>query len=490
MDAEIISIGDELSSGQRLDTNSQWIAQQLSDLGVRALFHTTIADDLAANIEAFQIASRRVDIVICTGGLGPTKDDLTREALGAAFNLPLQEYPEALQHIENLFRNRQRPMPERNKVQALFPQSSRIIPNPHGTAPGIDLIVNADHSTNAFNQYSSEIPSSSDSGKYQEPISNPKRTCRFFALPGVPAEMKEMWQLTVAPRLIQECGAGKRVIRYCSLKCFGIGESEVEVRMPDLIARDRIPRVGITASRATITLRIAAEGETEEECRLQIEPTRQEILERLGQLVFAEGEEELAETVIKQLIKRQQTLVTIEFGAAAFLGQWLSDAQEKLSNQIQQDPPETKRRLIHGPYIGSMNSVALEHLASSILTPRYDERKSKIQEAAAQAWRAMKCDWVLVVGPYPSLQSTSGLRTSEQSKSKQDQAAGHTAYDLDVVVLGENHLKNFNISMSGHPDVIQHRIAKTALDKLRYSLLSESSSSVVGGDPPSDQSRR
>jgi nicotinamide-nucleotide amidase len=274
------------------------------------------------------------------------------------------------------------------------------------------------------------------------------------------------------------------------MKCFGIGESEVEVRMPDLIARDRIPRVGITASRATITLRIAAEGETEEECHRQIEPTRQEILERLGQLVFAEGEEELPETVLKQLIKRQQTLVTIEFGAAAFLGQWLSDAQEKLSVEIQHSSTKSNRRLIHGPYIGSMNSVTLDRLASSILVPRHDQGKSKIQEVASEAWRVMNCDWVLVVGPYPSLQSTSGSRMSEQGKSQQDLSAGHAAYDLDVIVLGENHLKHFNISMSGHPDVIQHRIAKTALDKLRYSLLSDSSSSAEGGDPPSDQSRR
>jgi hypothetical protein len=102
----------------------------------------------------------------------------------------------------------------------------------------------------------------------------------------------------------------------------------------------------------------------------------------------------------------------------------------------------------------------------------------------------MKCDWVLAVGPYPSLHSASDSRNSELSKSKQDLSAGHTAYDLDVVVLGENHLRNFSISMSGHPDVIQHRIAKTALDKLRYSLLSESSSSAEEGVPPSDQSRR
>ena len=140
MRAEIISIGDELTSGQRLDTNSQWLAQRLTDLGIHVLAHSTISDDMAINVEVFRTAARRADIILCTGGLGPTKDDLTREAFSVAFELPLETYPEALAHIEKLFQARQRAMPERNKVQALFPSGSRIIPNPHGTAPGRSLI--------------------------------------------------------------------------------------------------------------------------------------------------------------------------------------------------------------------------------------------------------------------------------------------------------------------------------------------------------------
>ncbi len=134
--AEIISIGDELTSGQRLDTNSQWLSIQLADLGVSTVFHTTVGDTLADNIDAFRTAARRADIVISTGGLGPTADDLTREALAEAFDCPLEFRQAAMDHIESLFAKRKRPMPERNRVQAMFPRSSLDVPNPHGTAPG------------------------------------------------------------------------------------------------------------------------------------------------------------------------------------------------------------------------------------------------------------------------------------------------------------------------------------------------------------------
>lgn len=174
LSAEIMSIGDELTSGQRLDTNSQYLSQRLSDLGIQVRYHTTIGDELADNVDAFRIAAKRVDVVIATGGLGPTADDLTREAISEAFGLALELRPEALAHIESLFAMRKRPMPERNRVQAMFPETSRIIPNPHGTAPGIDVEL---------------TPNSPQT----------KRHCRIFALPGVPAEMMEMLDATVLP---------------------------------------------------------------------------------------------------------------------------------------------------------------------------------------------------------------------------------------------------------------------------------------------------
>src|SRR5208282_3487334 len=194
-------------------------------------------------VDVFRRAIQRADIVISTGGLGPTADDLTREALAAAVDRPLVLVPEALEHIHRLFARRKRAMPPSNELQAYFPEGSRVVPNPNGTAPGIDLdVLRADSSR-----------------------------CRFFALPGVPAEMREMWQGYLLAAL-HGMGGGGRVILRRNIKCFGAGESQVESLMPDLIRRGRIPRVGINASRATIILRIVVEGTSEDDCRARIEP--------------------------------------------------------------------------------------------------------------------------------------------------------------------------------------------------------------------------
>jgi nicotinamide-nucleotide amidase len=426
MQAEIISIGDELTSGQRLDTNSQWLAQRLTDLGIRVVAHSTITDDLAINIETFRLAARRSHIILCTGGLGPTQDDLTREAFAEAFELPLETYPEELAYIESLFQRRQRPMPERNKVQALFPRGSRVIPNPHGTAPGIDLVVSA--------------------------ASDRTHQARFFALPGVPAEMRQMWDETVAPRLIAECGAGERQIHYAVMKCFGIGESEVEVRMPDLIRRDRVPRVGITASRATITLRIAAEGDSHEACRQQMLPTIEEIRQRLGAIVFAEMDEELPDTILKKLAAVNQSLATIEVGNAALLGHWLADAQTR-----QLGTPSEQPR----PYRGSLHLAELA--VARFLFPNIELNNHDNFASLAQRWREyLDVDWVVMVGPYPwtSLAESSAVATAQPNH---------------FIVAGRESTQSQQIVLSGHPDVLHYRIAKTALDHLRYSLLSSSS---------------
>ena len=139
MHAEVIAIGDELTSGQRLDTNSRWMAAELGVLGIPVTFHTTVPDTLEAGIEAFRLAAGRADVVVVTGGLGPTADDLTRDVLAAVAGVPLDLSEEALVAVESRFTRRNAPMPESNRRQALFPRGSRIIPNPDGTAPGIDI---------------------------------------------------------------------------------------------------------------------------------------------------------------------------------------------------------------------------------------------------------------------------------------------------------------------------------------------------------------
>jgi nicotinamide-nucleotide amidase len=257
MHAEVIAIGDEITSGQCLDTNTQWLSQQLEGLGIRVLYHTTVGDELMPCAEVFRLAIARADVVVATGGLGPTADDLTREALAEATGHPLQLDTDALDHVRTMFAQRNRPMAASNERQAMFPTGSRVVRNPHGTAPGICTDV----------------------------VREGRGPCRFFCLPGVPGEMIEMWQESVAPAIAEFLGEGRRVIRRRLIHCFGAGESQVEAMLPDLIRRGRQPSVGITASKGAITLRITAEGATEEECLAAIAPVEATIRQCLGTLV-------------------------------------------------------------------------------------------------------------------------------------------------------------------------------------------------------------
>ncbi len=293
MIAEIIAIGDEITTGQRLDTNSQWLAERMTELGADVVYHTTVADDLAANIAVFAAATQRADVVVATGGLGPTADDLTREAIAAVLHTELVLDEPSLATIESMFASRGRSMPEKNKLQAMFPQGTQPIANAHGTAPGIFAMV----------------------PRESQPAS------RLFALPGVPAEMKPMFADSVVLNL--PGSDAKRVLRHRRIHCFGLGESHVEAKLPDLVKRGREPRVGITASGATITLRITAAGENAEACQQAMQPTVAIIYEALGHLIFGEEEDELQTVLLKKLTDRKETIATAEVASCGLMAEWL-----------------------------------------------------------------------------------------------------------------------------------------------------------------------
>ncbi|PHY01838.1 MAG: damage-inducible protein CinA [Planctomycetaceae bacterium] len=297
--AEVIAIGDELTSGQRLDTNSQWISTQLALLGVPVIFHTTVTDTLGEGVEAFRIATQRADLVVATGGLGPTADDLTRDVLAALCGVPLELSVPVLKVIETRFLTRQAPMVESNRRQALFPHGSRIIPNPNGTAPGIELDVSR---------------------------MDGQKSSRVFALPGVPSEMRSMWHDSVVA-CIHQMQPEESTIVYRRIKCFGAGESAIEDMLPDMIRRDRDPLVGITAHEATVTLRIAARGRSVADCLNKIEPTEEVIRSCLGRLVFGTEDDEVEDAALLALSTGRHTLALIEIGTDGRAAALLSQAQ-------------------------------------------------------------------------------------------------------------------------------------------------------------------
>lgn len=412
MRAEIISIGDELTSGQRLDTNSQWLSQRLGELGIPVVAHVTVADDLATNVAVFRQAVDRAEIVISTGGLGPTADDLTRDVLAEATGKPLVLDPASLEHIRQMFSRRNREMPERNVVQAKFPVGSRIIPNPEGTAPGIDI----------------DVPRAGGSS-------------RVFALPGVPAEMKQMWEQTVAPALAALSGA-PRVIRHKRVKCFGVGESALEQMLPDLIRRGRDPSVGITVHEGTITLRITASAPTGAECFAHMEPTLATIHECLGGLVFGYEDEELEHAVLRQLQQLGRSLAVCEWGTAGLVTRWLGDVRERSA-------------FYGGVTLNSVDVACRTWGVASELLAQHGAHSGEVARTLAEAVRAhFAVDYGLAVSALPPLDN-----------------AGKLSGELFFALAGPSTTVVKSAPAAAHSAIVKPLAAKTALNLVRLATM-------------------
>ncbi len=420
MRAEVISIGDELTSGQRLDTNSQWLSQRLNELGIAVTFHTTVGDDLDANAAVFRTAIERADVVVSTGGLGPTADDLTREAIAAAVGVELVEDAGALEHIQSLFARRKRPMPERNKLQAQLPRGSHVVPNPEGTAPGIDFTIAR--------------------------AANPP--CRLFALPGVPAEMFTMWHDTVGPALAA-AQPSRCVICHRRIKCFGVGESDLEAMLPDLIRRKREPLVGITVHGATITLRITASGPDKAACHASIEPTATEIYKLLGILVFGEEEDELEHAVLRLLSDRGRSLAVAEWATEGLISHWLAEAAADNSNF---------RSGVVVRDVTTLNSLLKVDLSPSVAA------SAKTASAMARAvQQATEADYGLGVAAFPNRGTPVANAAILQGVDR-----GGT---LHVALASGDNVRVKTFPIATHPAITKIRSAKQALNMVRLALL-------------------
>jgi nicotinamide-nucleotide amidase len=305
--AAILSIGDELTLGQNLDTNSQWLSHRLTALGVIPIQHATVPDDLAATRDAILRLADVADLVIITGGLGPTADDLTRAALAAAMNEPLVEDLEALAQITAWFASRTRPMPALNRVQAQRPRSAAIIRNDWGTAPGMQARLQKRDRQGASDAAAPLSPAFTD----------------IFSLPGPPREMRPMFEASVLPHI-----KPARTVRTRALPTFGLGESEIATRLGSLMDRDRNPTVGTTASHGVVTVRIRFEASPQTDpasASRAIAEVESKARAALGSYIFG-ADADTQSSVIRDLLKeRNLTLATVESCTGGLLGELITE---------------------------------------------------------------------------------------------------------------------------------------------------------------------
>lgn len=286
MTAEIICVGTEILLGDIVNSNSQFLALELAQLGIPHFFQGVVGDNVARIHALLDIACDRSEILIFTGGLGPTPDDLTTEAIASYFDAPLVEHPDIVADITAKFAQRNRQMTPNNLKQALLPQGAEILPNPLGTAPGM--------------------------------IWRPKENLVILTFPGVPYEMKRMWQDTAVPYL-QAQGWGQTIIHSEMMRFRGIGESTLASKVLHLFDSEN-PTVAPYASKGEVKLRVSAKADSVQAAQTLIAPVVAEIKAIAGLDYFGSDEASIASVVGEQLITKHQTLSVAESCTAGGLG--------------------------------------------------------------------------------------------------------------------------------------------------------------------------
>jgi nicotinamide-nucleotide amidase len=275
--AETISIGTELLLGQITDTNAVWIAERLSEVGVDLYFRTTVGDNVGRIVDAIQHALTRADVIITTGGLGPTVDDMTREAVAKATERDLVLDEELLGQIRRLFEKWGRTMSDNNVRQAYVPRGATPIENPVGTAP----VFIVEHQ-----------------GKY------------VISLPGVPREMKHLMETRILPWLREKTG-GEWIILSKTLRTCAVGESQVDEKITDLEASSN-PTVGLLAHPGQTDVRVTAKSHTRAEAEALIKDMEAQVRTRLGDWIYGEGDESVEEVVARLLAAKNWRVALAE----------------------------------------------------------------------------------------------------------------------------------------------------------------------------------
>jgi nicotinamide-nucleotide amidase len=287
MNAVILSIGDELTNGQTVDTNSAYLSRELARRGIATLAHCTVGDDRRLIAGAIRQACGLSELVLVTGGLGPTEDDLTRQALADVLGVELRLHPKCLAVLEEFFRRRGRTMVDANRIQAMVPLGAEVLENQVGTAAGLAAKVG-----------SSQV----------------------YIVPGVPFEMRWIFENVIAARLPAQEG----VIVHRVIHTFGAGESDVGAKIADLMQRGANPTVGTTVAAGLVSIRVVTGAQDAAASRAMSQPVVDDIKRRLGTLVVGEDEQTMASALGELLHRAGQTVASAESCTGGMIGQMLT----------------------------------------------------------------------------------------------------------------------------------------------------------------------
>ena len=409
MRAELIAVGSELVLGQIIDTNSAYLAKVLLENGIEVVQTTTVGDELHRIEEVIKGAISRCPIVITGGGIGPTEDDLTRQAIADVTHRPLAFQPHLMEQIEALFKKRGYRMAENNRVQAYVPDGAIPIENPKGTAPG--FIVEGEN------------------------------WCTI-SLPGVPSEMRYLTETIVIPYLRKRFKLERQVIQYKTLRTCGLGESALGLQIKDLMKEGQNPSVGTLASVGDIRIRITAKANTPEEASQRIQDTEEEIRRRLGLLIYGVNDETLQGNIARVLERTRLTLTIVEtFSGGILTHKMVSTGTPSLSGGIILPAVESQLRFL-GISRGEYESLS--------------DDPSNLSGRLAQQARE---------------RSGTDLGLALYGKVLEEQAPGEYHFGTGYSLCAPSGEERQSLTIGGETAMVQERSAIIALDLLRKFLL-------------------
>jgi len=404
--ASVISIGNELLSGQTVNTNAAYLGEQLLSIGIPVVSTYIIGDEIESIVRSFHLACNDADFVVATGGLGPTDDDLTRQALAKLLCSELQLQEDLLETIEAFFTSRNWQMSSKNKIQAYIPAGARVLANNLGTAPGIMAEVE---------------------GRL------------LFVLPGVPSEMKRMFEESVLPELKSLSIEQAVVMR--KLRCFGTGESNIAESLGDIMQRGRNPLINCTVKHGVITLHIIATAKDKILAQQMAEKDEKSLRNKLGELVYGTEEQTLAEVVGEQLAQQKQTIAVAESCTGGFIAKLLTDI------------PGASRYFTHGWVTYSNDAKISELGVPAHLIEKHGAVSEEVAHAMAQGARK-RAGTTFAIG----ITGIAGPAGGSERKP-----AGLVYISID----SDNGCETKRFIFFGSRDTVRLRAAQTALNMLR-----------------------